>query len=249
VDPREHTKVIDMSVLCSCLRETFPDLNLEGGVVDGDEFVLVQRGNKGARRNALVFVALDDLQRALASQRFEVTRAPRIVDLDLGMHGPVPWACTDLAVLDDGDLLACAVLEDTGDAYQDGGFLGSALVRMARHGALRWHRRLATAPKVEGIAVDGDTVWLVSDADDRDVPSAAAARHVVLRRTLLCRRLRHRAWLIDSPSRTRAAVGRCSANEHVPSPASLIDQEPRCGRTLFDTWRDSGHGLSCRHGT
>jgi hypothetical protein len=172
VDRGERIRVIDTSPLCACLREAFPELNLEGGALAGDEFVLVQRGNKGERRNALVFFARADLERALASGRFAVTRAPRIVDLDLGVEGTVPWACTDLAVLDGGDLLASAVLEDTDDAYKDGACLGSALVRLAPDGALRWHRRLDTASKVEGIAVQGDAVWLVSDADDRAVPSA-----------------------------------------------------------------------------
>jgi hypothetical protein len=106
----------------------------------------------------------------LAVRQFAVMRAPRFVDLDLGGQDAVPWSCTDLAVLD-GDLLASAVLEDTCDAYADGACLGSALVRFAADGALRWHRRLDTASKVEGVAVDGDTVWLVSDADDRAVPS------------------------------------------------------------------------------
>ena len=46
-----------------------------------------------------------------------------------------------------------------------------ALVRLAPDGRLRWLRRLDTASKVEGIAVDGDTVWMVTDADDRDVPA------------------------------------------------------------------------------
>ena len=97
--------------------------------------------------------------------------APRIVDLDLGGHDGIPWSCTDLALLDDGDLLASAVLEDTRDAYEDGACLGSALVRMAPDGTPRWHRQLDTNLKVEGVAVDGETVWLVSDADDRAVPS------------------------------------------------------------------------------
>jgi hypothetical protein len=167
----ERTTVIDTSPLCASLRETFPELNLEGGVLLGDDLVLVQRGNRGDRRTALVFIAIDDLQRALASRTFAVSRAPRIVDLDLGEHDDVPWTCTDLAGLADGDLLASAVLEDTRDAYADGPALGSALVRLAPDGTLRWHRRLDTAAKVEGIAVDGDVVWLVSDADDRDVPS------------------------------------------------------------------------------
>ncbi len=172
VDRGERTTVIDTSALCACLRQTFPDLNLEGGALAGEEFVLAQRGNKGDKRNALVFIALGDLHHALLSRRFDVTRAPRIVDLDLGMQGAVPWACTDLAVLAGGDLLACAVLEDTADAYHDGACLGSALVRMAPDGALRWLRQLDTALKVEGVAVDGDTAWLVSDADDRAVPSS-----------------------------------------------------------------------------
>jgi hypothetical protein len=171
VDCRERITVIDTSVLCACLRGPFPDLNLEGGALMGEEFVLVQRGTKGALRNALVFLAMEDLERALDSRQFAVTRAPRIVDLELGASGAVPWACTDLAVLEDGDLLASAVLEDTDDAYKDGACLGSALVRLAPDGTLRWQRPLDTASKVEGVAVDGDDVWLVSDADDRAVPS------------------------------------------------------------------------------
>jgi hypothetical protein len=171
VDRSEHARVIDTSALCARLRGSFAKLNLEGAALVGNELVLLHRGNRGEPRTSLVFIAMDDLQRALASQRFELTRAPRIVDLDLGMQDDVPWACTDLAFLDGGHLLACAVLEDTDDAYQDGPCLGSALVRIAPDGAVRWRRRLDTSSKVEGVAVDGDGVWLVSDADDRAVPS------------------------------------------------------------------------------
>ncbi len=171
LDRHERIAVIDTSALCASLRETFVQLNLEGGALVGDEFVLLQRGNRSDPGNALVFIAIQDLQRALASQRFVLTRAPRIVHLDLGMHDKVPWSCTDLTRVDDGDLLACVVLEDTCDSYQDGLCLGSALVRLAPDGSLRWHRRLDTSSKVEGVAVEGDTVWLVSDADDRNVSS------------------------------------------------------------------------------
>ena len=171
VDGHERTRVIDTSLLCARLRDTFPELNLEGGVLLGDDLVLLQRGNRSDRRNALIFIARHDLQRALVSLQFAVTRAPRIVDLDIGGHEDIPWSCTDLALLDDGDLLASAVLEDTRDAYEDGACLGSALVRLAPDGTQRWHRRLDTASKVEGVAVDGESVWLVSDADDRAVPS------------------------------------------------------------------------------
>lgn len=169
LDRSERTVEIDTSALCASLRESFPMLNLEGGAVVGDELVLLQRGNRGAPRNALVFVALPDLLRALATQKLALTRAPRIVDLSFGLQDGLPWSGTDLACLDDGDLLASVVLEDTCDAYQDGACLGSGLVRLAPHGALRWQRALDTGSKVEGVAVEGDTVWLVSDADDRGV--------------------------------------------------------------------------------
>ena len=171
IDRQERTSIIDTSALCACLRDTFPDLNLEGAALVGDEFVLLQRGNRSDQRNALIFMARSDLQQALASQHFAVTRAPRIVDLPLGVRDGIPWSCTDLAVCGDGDLLASVVLENTDDAYQDGACLGSALVRMATDGTLRWQRGLDTLSKVEGVAVEGDTVWLVSDADDREVPS------------------------------------------------------------------------------
>ena len=171
VDRSERITVIDTSVLCACLRETFTDLNLEGAAMVGDELVLLQRGNRSDGRNALVYIAMHDLHDALVAQRFAVTRAPRIVDLALGMRDEIPWSCTDLSVLDNGDLVVCAVLENTSDSYQDGPCLGSALVRVAPDGVLRWQRPLDTLSKVEGVAVQGDVVWLVSDADDRAVPS------------------------------------------------------------------------------
>jgi hypothetical protein len=169
LDRAERIAVIDTSPLCAGLRGTFAALNLEGAALVGEEFVLLHRGNRGDRRNALVYIAMHDLQRALASRRFELTRAPRVVALDLGSQGAVPWSCTDLTCLDDGDLLLAAVLEDTCDAYHDGGCLGSALVRLAPDGSVRWQQPLDTPAKIEGIAAEGDTVWLVSDADDRTV--------------------------------------------------------------------------------
>ena len=171
VDGRDGIVDIDTSALCASLRGTIPDLNLEGSVVDGDDWILLQRGNRGGGRNALVFLALQDLRQALETGRMAVSRAPRIVDLDLGEDGGVPWTCTDLTRCDDGDLIASAVLEDTRDSYRDGACLGSALVGLAADGSVRWLRRLDTAAKVEGVAMDGGIVWMVTDADDRDVPA------------------------------------------------------------------------------
>lgn len=171
VDAAERATVIDTSALCVRLRERFAELNLEGGAVVGNDLVLMQRGNRHDARSALIFIAIDDLHRALLTRQFAAARTPRIVDLALGERDGVPWSCTDLAVLDNGDLLASAVLEDTTDAYHDGAILSSALVCLSPDGALRWQQPLDTASKVEGLAVEGNTVWLVGDADDRAVPS------------------------------------------------------------------------------
>ena len=168
---RGERRLIDTAPLCARLRGTFPDLNLEGAALLDDALVLLQRGNRRDPRNALVFVARQDLWRARESGRFEATGAPRIVTLALGAQGDVPWSCTDLASLQDGGLLASGVLEDTCSAYDDGRCLGSSLLRLAPDGTLRWHRRLEVDGKVEGLAVDGEDVWLVTDADDRSVPA------------------------------------------------------------------------------
>jgi hypothetical protein len=42
---------------------------------------------------------------------------------------------------------------------------------LAPDGTLRWQQWLDTPSKVEGVAVKGEVVWLVSDADDRAVPA------------------------------------------------------------------------------
>lgn len=170
VAPDQRTTVIDTAPLCAALRASFPQLNLEGGVLRGDQLVLLQRGNRSDCRNALVYLAAADLWRALATRRFVPDRDPRIVDLDFGRQDEVPWTGTDLAVLD-GDLLVSVVREDTADVYADGRCLGAGLARIGVDGTLRWLRRLDTRAKVEGIAVDGEGIWMVTDADDRREPA------------------------------------------------------------------------------
>ena len=166
-----EVRVINMTPLCTWLRRDFTELNLEGGALAGGELVLLQRASRKHPRNALVFLALADLERALDTGCSEVAQTPRIVEVDLGNHEGLPWSFTDVATLGGGDLLATAVLEDTCDAYEDGACVGAALARLAPDGTLRWLHRLDTTAKVEGLAVEGETVWLVSDADDRAIPA------------------------------------------------------------------------------
>jgi hypothetical protein len=173
-DATGASRVIDTAPLCALLRREFPELNLEGAALLGDELVLLQRASARDPRNALVFIARADLLRAIDTGVFTAA-APRVAMLDLGRLGGLPWTLTDAAALAGGDLLATAVIEDTRDSYEDGACHGSALARLAPSGELRWLRQLDTQSKVEGIAVTegarGLDVLLVTDADDAAVPA------------------------------------------------------------------------------
>ena len=153
------------------MRGTYAELNLEGAALHGGELLLLQRGSRKNPRNALLHLARGDFDAALERGVFDPATPPRATPVDLSVHDGLPWTFTDLAVRDDGSLLASVVLEDTDDAYADGDCHGSALACLSPDGTLHWLRRLDLAGKVEGVAVDSDRAWLVTDADDRAVPA------------------------------------------------------------------------------
>ena len=51
--------MVDLAALYAPLRKRFADLNIEGALVVSGELLLLQRGNKGDRRNARIRVRLD----------------------------------------------------------------------------------------------------------------------------------------------------------------------------------------------
>jgi len=165
----EPVRTVDTAPLCARLRTLLPELNLEGAALCGDEWVLVQRGSGVDPRNALLFLPRAQLEDGLARGTLEAA-TPRVVGFELGEVGGVRWSVTD-AAFDDGDFWFTAVLEDTRDAYADGACHGSALARVTPAGQVRRLERLDTDAKVEGLAFEGDTVWMVTDADDPDIPA------------------------------------------------------------------------------
>lgn len=174
-EPVGTPRIIDTSPLCARLSEELPELNLEGAVLLGDQLVFLQRASRKDPRNALVFVPRDSLSRALETGVFEAPDAFDFTVAELGSHDGLPWTFTDAAALEDGDLLVTAVLEDTGNTYDDGACHGAALARLSPRGELHWMEQLGTTAKVEGIALErsGDSLraWLVTDADDASVPA------------------------------------------------------------------------------
>ena len=165
--------VVDLSPLYALLHSACPELNIEGAVVLNDEMWLLQRGNKGTGRNAIVRFALDDFLEAL---RPDTRRQGPIAveDYALGDIDGVPLSFTDATGLPDGRLIFTAVAEDTDDPYDDGRCLGSA-IGLIESGKLCRVERVDEGCKIEGIHAqpDGDTIrlLLVTDADDADIPA------------------------------------------------------------------------------
>lgn len=166
---------VDFSALYSELQRQFGTVNIEGAVLQGDDFLLLQRGNKGQLTNAIVHLQREDFLRELALGEVSAGALRNITTYSLGEMRGVPLGFSDATCLPDGRLLALAVAEDTDDAYADGATMGSSLCVFDRHNALTAIEPLDVAQKVEGITVWSErdkTLAFVTDADDPTIPAA-----------------------------------------------------------------------------
>jgi hypothetical protein len=163
-------RLVDLSLLYNALRAEVEELNIEGAVIAGGRFLLLQRGNKGAG-NALIACNLASFIDDLAARHSPRLRAsPDVLAVPLGDIDGVPLGFTDAAVLPDGNLLFTAVAENTDNSYDDGACCGSAIGIVNATGKVRMIERLDQPHKVEGVAAtihaDGIHLLLVTDADD-----------------------------------------------------------------------------------
>jgi hypothetical protein len=171
-----RARAIDATPLFTRLARSIDDLNLEGGWVAGKHLHLLQRGNKGGSRNAVLSWDLKAVLRSVLRERALPDSDPvHVQEFDLGdMHG-VPLCFTDASPLPAGGWLFCAVAENTSSAYADGPCLGSVIGRVDARSRLRWIRPLSRHHKIEGIdaQMNGSKLqaWLVTDADDPHVPA------------------------------------------------------------------------------
>lgn len=171
-------RVIDLSPLLEPLRDTFPDLNIEGAFVRGDTLSLLQRGNSSSGINACIPLRWADMHAWLASNG-PVPQPTSIMRFELGSLGGIPLSFTDGTALPDGSWLFSAAAEASPDTYSDGACAGSAIGIANPDGTLRTLEQLSMTCKVEGIAAspsgDGLDVWMVTDADDRSRPALLLA--------------------------------------------------------------------------
>jgi hypothetical protein len=174
---------VDLSTLYAALEQRFPELNIEGAAVSGNELVLLQRGSRKQPENACIRLALPSVLGALArGEPIPAQPAMRACRVELGEIAGTALSFTDAAALPDGRIVFTAAAEDARDNYQDGAFAGAALGMLDREGRLLWQQALQSAQKVEGVHAwlqDGRIeLLLVTDADDVAVPALLLSAQV-----------------------------------------------------------------------
>ncbi len=170
---------------CAVLREHAllrgAELNLEGVCVAGEDFVVFQRGNGVGARNAVIRVALDELQ-ALVAGRPRGLASLRVDLLPLPAFEGVALTFTDACPLDPGRLLFLAAAEASPNAIDDGSVHASALGVLSlsprpvvdRLWPILEQDGQPSRRKAEGICRDpkrATTAYFVVDCDD---PTAAS---------------------------------------------------------------------------
>ncbi|ALN63919.1 hypothetical protein GLA29479_3057 [Lysobacter antibioticus] len=166
-------RAVSLTRLHDVLRSHVGELNIEAGLVQGDDLCLFSRANRGAPANGCFRLDLGLVIGFLLADEGAAQVPPvRFAELDLGRIGEVPVGITDATPLVEGGWLLSAVAEDTSNAYDDGRCAGAVLAACDASGKLTWTGRLDGGFKVEGIAFDEQgTLWLTTDADDPSVPS------------------------------------------------------------------------------
>lgn len=165
--------VLDCAPLYERLQQEFDDLNLEGAWLEREGFFLLQRGNRGGSRNAMIEFDSAAILNTLMADHVLPDIAPRqLREIHLGDIDGVPLGFTDACGLRDGVWMFSAAAEDTQNAYADGGVTGSAIGIATADGTVAWQQRIEPVCKIEGIDLDErGRILCVTDADDAAAPA------------------------------------------------------------------------------
>jgi hypothetical protein len=178
-------RIVDLSCLMTPLEAEFGKINIEG-LAAGDELRVLQRGNKGHKRNAMIRFSLGAFLDAMAAGGGDPLVPLGHRDYDLGDVAGVPLTFTDAARLPNGELVFSAVAEDTADSFEDGRCGGAAVGLIAADGDLRWIDCTAEPHKIEGIDAQIEAgrlrLLMVTDADNIEIPASLFAAEVSVAR-------------------------------------------------------------------
>lgn len=145
------------------LEDLYPELNLEGAIIIGEDIRLFQRGNGKLHQNAIIDMNLRNFLK-------DKTKDLKTSDIDLGKLKNIALSFTD-ATLVNGKIYFTAVAENSESTYADGEFVGAVLGEMEINGELIKMTPLDISSKPEGLAYTKKTFFVVTDDDDRKKPS------------------------------------------------------------------------------
>ncbi len=176
----QSVKKIDFSLLYTYLEKTFPDLNIEGAVVEGSVLKIFQRGNGSSRQNAVINLDLKGLTADL--ENTGIISADHILktkQYDLGTLENVSLSFTDASLCND-QLFFIAAAEASDSTYEDGKYVGAVLGCINQLGEIIFQKELDCECKPEGLWVevnaDSNTesynIYVVTDADDSEIVSS-----------------------------------------------------------------------------
>lgn len=168
-EPIGAIRQFDLSPFYGPLAARIGDINIEGAMVIGDEFVLLNRAVGEQTDNATARFRLRELLAVIDGRG--ASRPPGAIEhYSLGAIDDIPLGFTDAAALPDGRWIFTAVAEDTRDSYADGPCAGAVVGVMSARGRLESMHRLQKNAKVEGIDArvddEGIAICMVTDADD-----------------------------------------------------------------------------------
>lgn len=168
--PDHQSQAFSVASLYAHIALMIKELNLEGATLVGDEVWLFNRGNGSTKANYLI--KLDAKAFAIEASQGEVS--PQVfksmIPLSIGEREGYALGLTD-ACFDNGHVYFLAVAEATDSTYDDGHYLGAVLGILDPSGQVSAQINLPLEQKPEGLWVQGSTITIVTDADDRSISS------------------------------------------------------------------------------
>lgn len=145
------------------LESLYPELNIEGAIIIGENIRLFQRGNGKRHQNAIIDM---NLKKFLKDKTKDLNSS----DIGLGKLKNIPLSFTDATLIED-KIYFTAVAEDSESTYADGEFVGAVIGEMNLEGEVIRMTPLDITSKPEGLAFSGKAFYVVTDDDDRKKPS------------------------------------------------------------------------------
>jgi hypothetical protein len=168
--PDHQFQVFYLTSLYSFIAPMIKDLNLEGATLVGDEIWLFNRGNGAGRANYLIKLDAKTFLKEASLGEVSSQVFKSLTTLSIGESNGYPLGVTD-ACFDDGLVYFVAVAEATDSTYDDGQYLGAVFGILDSSGQVNAQVNLPIEQKPEGMWVQGSTITIVTDADDRSVSS------------------------------------------------------------------------------